>query len=136
MKKRLLFVLLFWLAAGGVALVLLLRPEGTGFGLPCVIHSLTGLYCPGCGASRALASLLRFDVYQAFRWNSLLVIMLPFALCYLVWGSVSWVRVGRNTLDDRLPTKLLWAVAAAVLVYFVLRNLPLWPFTLLQPTLI
>ena len=136
MKKRLLFVLLFWLAVGGIALVLLLRPEGSGFGLPCVVHRLTGLFCPGCGSSRALGSLLRLDFYQAFRWNPLVVMLLPFALFYLVWGSVSWVRVGRNTLDDRIPSKLLWAVLAAALVFFVLRNLPWYPFTLLQPTLV
>ncbi|MBQ8669868.1 MAG: DUF2752 domain-containing protein [Oscillospiraceae bacterium] len=134
MKKRLFAVALFWGAVGLVCLVLLLRPRGSGFGLPCVIHSLTGLYCPGCGASRALASLLRLELYQAFRWNPLLVVLLPFALFYLVWGSVSWVRCGRNTLDDRIPSKLLWVLVAVVVLYFPLRNLPWWPFVLLQPT--
>ncbi len=136
MKKRLVGVGLFWALVGCVGLVLLLRPAGAGFGLPCVIHSLTGLYCPGCGASRALASLLRLDFYQAFRWNPLLVVLLPFALFYLVWGSISWVRRGRNTLDDRIPTKLLWALVVLLLVYFVLRNLPWQPFVQLQPTLV
>ena len=136
MKKRLLFVLLSWLAVGGIALVLLLRPEGSGFGLPCVVHRLTGLFCPGCGSSRALGSLLRLELYQAFRWNPLVVMLLPFALFYLVWGSVSWVRVGHNTLDDRIPSKLLWAILAVTLIFFVLRNLPWHPFTLLQPTLV
>ena len=134
MKKRLFLVLLFWLTVAGIALVLLSRPQGSGLGLPCIVHSLTGLYCPGCGASRALASLLRFDFYGAFRWNPLLVVVFPFALFYLVWGSFSFVRCGRNTLDDHLPTKLLWALVAVMLLYFVLRNMPLWPFTLLQPT--
>ena len=136
MKKRLFLVLLFWLGVAGIALALLLRPPNSGLGLPCVVHSLTGLYCPGCGASRALASLLRLDFYRAFRWNPLLVLLFPFALFYLVWGSVSFVRCGRNTLDDRIPTKLLWFIVALLLLYFVLRNLPLWPFTLLQPTLV
>lgn len=134
MKKRVVQVGLFWALVGGVAAVLLLRPVGSGFGLPCPIHSLTGLYCPGCGASRALASLLRLEVYEAFRWNPLLVLLLPFALFYLVWGSASWVRHGRNTLDEHIPPKLLWALVIMVLLYFLLRNLPLWPFVLLQPT--
>lgn len=134
MKKRVVQVGLFWALVGGVAAVLLLRPAGSGFGLPCPIHSLTGLYCPGCGASRALASLLRLDFYAAFRWNPLLVPVLPFALFYLMWGSASWVRHGRNTLDERIPPKLLWALVVVVLLYFLLRNIPLWPFVLLQPT--
>ncbi len=134
MKKRVLQVGLFWALVGGIALVLLLRPQNSGLGIPCVIHSLTGLFCPGCGASRALASLLRLEFYQAFRWNPLMVLLLPFALFYLGWGSVSWVRLGRNTLDERIPSGLLWAFVAVVVLYFVLRNLPVWPFVLLRPT--
>lgn len=136
MKKRIFEVALFWAVVGLVCLVLLLRPRGSGLGLPCVVHSLTGLYCPGCGASRALASLLRLEFYQALRWNPLLVVLLPFALFYLGWGSISFVRCGRNTLDDRLPRWLLWAMVVVVLLYFPLRNLPWWPFVLLRPTLI
>lgn len=119
-----------------VCLILLLRPQSSGLGLPCVVHSLTGLYCPGCGASRALSSLLRLDFYRALRWNPLLVALFPFALFYLGWGSVSFVRCGYNTLNDRIPRRLLWMLAALVLLYFPLRNLPWWPFVLLQPTMI
>ena len=136
MKKRMIAVILFWAAVGLVCLVLLLRPHGSGLGLPCVVHSFTGLYCPGCGASRALASLLRLEFYQAFRWNPLLVVLFPFALFYLGWGSLSFVRCGRNTLDDYLPRWLLWVLVAVVLLYFPLRNLPWWPFVLLRPTLV
>ena len=134
MKPRLIKAALFWLCLAGIGVILLLRPKDAGLGLPCIIHSLTGLYCPGCGSSRLLASLLHMEFYQAFRWNPLLFILFPFAAVYLLWGSVSYVRLGRNTLDDRIPKWLLWGLAAVVILYFPLRNLPIWPFLLLRPT--
>jgi len=127
-------VALPWAAAAAVGAVLLLRPEGAGFGLPCPVRAMTGLYCPGCGSSRALASLLRGHLRQAFRWNPLMVLCLPAALFYMVWASVSYVRVGHNTLDDHIPPALAWAGVAVLVGYFVLRNLPVWPFVLLRPT--
>ncbi|MBQ2106068.1 MAG: DUF2752 domain-containing protein, partial [Lachnospiraceae bacterium] len=29
--------------------------------MPCVVQELTGLYCPGCGGTRALKALLKGD---------------------------------------------------------------------------
>ena len=55
----------------------------------CLEHGLTytcpsililGLPCPGCGGTRALASLAQLDLWQALRFNPLLVIALGAAL--------------------------------------------------------
>ena len=37
-------------------------------GIPCIFHELTGFYCPGCGLTRAIASIVKLDFYQAFRY--------------------------------------------------------------------
>ena len=42
-----------------------------GIGMPCAFHSLTGLYCPGCGGTRAVRELLYGDLRMSFpRKNS------------------------------------------------------------------
>lgn len=33
---------------------------------PCMFKALTGLYCPGCGGTRAARSLLKGDIWQSF----------------------------------------------------------------------
>ena len=44
------------------------------YGLRCFFYELTDLYCPGCGSSRALSSLLHGDWKGAFTHN---VLVLP-----------------------------------------------------------
>jgi len=34
--------------------------------LPCIFNLVTGLYCPGCGGTRAVRSLLKGDLWQSF----------------------------------------------------------------------
>jgi len=33
---------------------------------PCLFYELTGLYCPGCGGTRAVRALVRGDIWQSF----------------------------------------------------------------------
>lgn len=49
------------LLAGGAAVRIFDLPVER-FVLPCVLKKLTGLYCPGCGGTRAVLALLRGDL--------------------------------------------------------------------------
>ena len=50
----------------------------------CLVHRLTGLDCPGCGATRAVHALLDGDLPLALRNNVLIVVALPIAGAGLV----------------------------------------------------
>jgi hypothetical protein len=45
-----------------------------GLRISCPIHSLTGVFCPGCGSTRAARALLRGDLELAFHNNALLLL--------------------------------------------------------------
>ena len=98
---------------------------------PCPFHYLTGLHCPGCGSTRALLALLHGDIARAFRMNSLLVVALP------LLGGWAAARVAKTLRGDPRPVALPQCSALVALVvlllYFLLRNLPWWPCTLLAP---
>ena len=53
--------------------------------LTCVFLDTTGFYCPGCGVTRLIFSLLQFDFYQAFRYNPLIFIILFISPVYVVY---------------------------------------------------
>lgn len=40
-------------------------------GFPCLFHLLTGLYCPGCGGTRALRALLAGNLALSFMYHPL-----------------------------------------------------------------
>ncbi|HLV97847.1 MAG TPA: DUF2752 domain-containing protein [Ktedonobacterales bacterium] len=43
----------------------------------CIIKNLTGHNCPGCGMTRAISSASHGHFTQAFRYNRLVVVVLP-----------------------------------------------------------
>ena len=86
----------------------------------CMIHDFCFLYCPLCGGTRAVAALLRFDLFEAFRFNAFVVLAVVFALAMDV---VILVRLLKK--KDRLwiLPDWSWIVAVVLLVvYAVLRN--------------
>lgn len=121
-------------AGAAVAGLLLLRqvdPSRPGSGLPpCPFHWLTGLYCPGCGATRAMHALAHFDVAGALAMNPLLVLALP-VVALLLAGSAGWLPARQRLLSSRLLDARPWAVA--VIAFAVARNLPWAPFAWLAP---
>ena len=97
--------------------------------IPCPINHLIGLYCPGCGITRMLFSILKLDFYQAFRYNPFLfVLFFPSGVLYLNYlycqykNKVSWYV--------RIPKKIWYILLVLLIVYGVVRNII--PF--LQPT--
>ena len=118
----------------GAAYLYLRGDEGAG--IPCPTFYLTGLYCAGCGSSRALQSILHLELYQAFRYNPVMVLLLPFIAAYFCAVAVSYVKHGRNTVDAKLPFRIVFVIVVIVLVYSVARNIPVFPFTWLRPTVV
>jgi hypothetical protein len=47
----------------------------------CLVKNLTGRNCPGCGMTRAVSSAAHGNFGQAWRYNRLVVVVLPI-LCY------------------------------------------------------
>jgi putative effector of murein hydrolase LrgA (UPF0299 family) len=99
----------------------------------CPFHVLTGLYCPGCGSQRALSSLLDGEFLQATRFNVLMVASLP-----LLFYS-AMVQVINKTSGITLIQKIFYSslfvrvVLIVIIVFWVVRNLPIFPFYFLSP---
>lgn len=119
------------LAVGATLVLHNVDPYAAGNPLPsCPLYALTGLYCPGCGSTRCLYSLVHFDLPGALAMNPLLVLSLPLLLLMLLNGAGIRPRL-LDPLMRLLAKPMFWLI---VLVgYAVLRNLPWAPFTGLAP---
>ena len=122
-------MLLYWLAEIIIAKVAL--------HYVCPIYSLTGLLCAGCGATRALRSILSGDLALAWRQNMLLVLL----FAALLWQGLTLVlqryakskavlprfllpvsfakQENRNYINPRL----LWLLLGVSLIFMIIRNL-------------
>ncbi len=108
------------LLAIGFAYVIIIKL--TGFGLPCIFNSLTGLKCPGCGISRMFLSLLRLDFAAAFRWNGLIFAALPVVAVLYIYHQYRYVRYGEVGLKGW--ENVLSVIGIILLLAFgIIRNL-------------
>jgi hypothetical protein len=110
--------------AGLVGFTALNDPTQRSILPPCPFHAATGLWCPGCGLTRAAHHLLRGDVAAALSSNLLLPAVIVLGLT--LWWSWWWTARGRTPVHwaARAPSAV-WAVLLAVTVaYGVARNLP------------
>src|SRR5689334_2220232 len=90
------WVMLGVLVVAGAALVSLyfFNPTEHGFFPRCLLHSLTGLDCPGCGGLRATHQLLHGNFIAALRLNPLFIALLPVGAFFAIRHLIS-ITTGR-----------------------------------------
>jgi len=103
----------------------LLRGPGSGIEL-CPVHLVSGFWCPLCGGTRSLYSLLHGDVTAALGYN-------PIAPVVLLLGAAvagRWL-LGRRAgaLRPPLSGREMAVVLCLLAAFGVLRNLPgMWTY--------
>ncbi len=98
---------------------------------PCPFRKATGLYCPGCGSTRALWRLLHGDLLGSLRYHPLVAPFLPII-------GLLVVRFFRDSFSGSSPYRrstlvLGFFCLGAFLILFVLRNIPCATFDFLRP---
>jgi hypothetical protein len=115
----------------GVALLLVLGfiyyaldPAASQLFPRCTFLTLTGYKCPGCGSQRAIHALLNGNVVEAFRYNAMMLISIPF-VALLLFGETQRTRNPRLYLRMNTPL-LVWLFLAVILGWWILRNIFNW----------
>jgi len=135
-KQRLALVLALGLL-GLIGFLYLSRndpEEAGGFYPKCLFREVSGLHCAGCGGTRAAHALTKLEFGVAFRKNPLLMILLPFLAIGVAVELVAWViGEGYRGPRVRLPGQWTWSLPVVIVGFWILRNIPGWPFELLAP---
>lgn len=127
-----LLVFLLPVAVGLVLFFYFHNPEKSILFPKCPLYVWTGLYCPGCGSQRAVHSFLHFRFPEALHYNFLLFPAGLFIAYHLVRPAMN--KHFRLNWPDLLYRKNTpWIILAVVVIFWILRNIPLVPFTWLAP---
>jgi len=105
-------------------------PDLPGFA-DCLIHRLTGFSCPGCGMTRATHAALHGHLLAALRLNCLGMLLVTVVLLGVGSELFGWMRDKPPPVSLRFGRGAVWWLLGVVLAFWVLRNIPMWPFDLL-----
>lgn len=118
--------------AGGATVGIIFDPTKSNFYPLCPLYTITGLACPGCGLTRGFHALFHGDVITAIDFNALI----PVWAVIFVWVLISLTLLairGRGLPMWPTNPKFMWAFLVVLVTFGVLRNIPLWPLTILFP---
>ena len=97
---------------------------------PCIFHALTGLWCPGCGTTRALHALAHGDVGGALAMNPLLLFSMLAVPAIVAW-SRGWRPAWLASTMAVVGAPRFWLLL--IPLFTLARNLPWPPFSWLAP---
>ena len=122
--------------AGASAFLYAVDPNRHAVYPQCLLYKATGIYCAGCGATRAIHALLHGRILEALHDNALVISALPLAIfiagSYTInaWQQNAWPQ---RDVDERSMVRWGISLFALMLGFMALRNLPGWPFSWLKP---
>lgn len=90
--------------------------------IPCPVHFLTNLHCPGCGVTRMIKSILKLDFYQAFRYNQLVFVLLPFFIFLLIDYLIKKV-LNKESIYKKIPEKVWIVLIIIFFIFGIIRNI-------------
>ncbi|WP_321975871.1 DUF2752 domain-containing protein [Aureibaculum sp. 2210JD6-5] len=110
-----------------------INPNRVDFLLKCPLYSTTGIFCPGCGSQRGFHNLLHGNILAALQNNILLVLGLIGLLYHygIQFSNHLFKTTFKSFFDNK---KAVYFVIVLLLLFWIVRNIPMSPFNLLAPT--
>ena len=130
MRNRYIKFSIFIIAAGAILLLYFFVEPKNGILPKCFFHELTGLYCPGCGVQRSFHALLNGHVLTAIDYNLLFILFLPLIIYFIL--AFTWGKKHPASSFIYKPV-FSFTVVIVVICFWVLRNIPVTPFSWLAP---
>lgn len=133
-RERLFALAIVGTVLGALAYIRFFNPANpaTNYYPACPFNRLTGFYCPGCGTLRGLHQLTHGHLVAALDYNVFMVLALPFfgytLLSYAMVAARGW-GLPKPFIRPVFIKAAFWAIAA----FWILRNIPVYPFTILAP---
>ena len=88
----------------------------------CLLYRLTGLYCPGCGATRALSAFLHGHPIRSFLYHPVVDYVAALYLWFLLSQTIERISHGRIAIGMKYRDRYLWIVLAVLILHCLIRN--------------
>lgn len=93
--------------------------------LPCLFNTLTGIYCPGCGGTRALAAMLQGNLADSLHYHPVVIYGAALYVWYIVSNTIQYISHGKCKIGLKYRRLYVWIGVAIVLFHTVWKNVML-----------
>ncbi len=90
---------------------------------PCMLHQLTGLYCPGCGGTRAVMALMEGRWVSSFFYHPVVLYSFLLAAYFMVTNSLQFMSRHKWKIGMRYRDRYLYLMIGILGVNWVVQNL-------------
>ena len=92
---------------------------------PCLIHLLTGFYCPGCGGTRAVRALLRGKIVLSCYYHPLVLYTVAVGGWFMISQTIERISKKRIRIALHYRDMYLWLALILLIVNCLVKNLVL-----------
>lgn len=90
--------------------------------LPCLFFRITGYLCPGCGITRCLICLTKGNFYQAFCYNKLFFLLMPFFIAYIFYSLYLYLFSKKDKILKNIPSAIWYLLLIIIILFGIVRN--------------
>ncbi len=94
---------------------------------PCVLYQLFGIYCPGCGGTRAVLALLQGDFLASFWYHPLVPYSVIIFGIFMVTQTLEKFRIP-NVKGMKFHPWHLYGALVLLIFNFIVKNILLLAF--------
>lgn len=100
---------------------------------PCLFHSWFGLYCPGCGGTRAVISLFKGQILSSLIFHP----VVPYAAGIYVWymgsNTIQLISKGKYKIGIKYNDLYLWLALWIIIISCIIKNVVyiVWGFRII-----
>ena len=89
---------------------------------PCMFHALTGLYCPGCGGTRAVFALLHGQVIRSLYYHPIVLYVAVFGGWFMITQTIA--RISRHKICTGMHYRsvYVWITIGLIAGNFLFKN--------------
>lgn len=92
---------------------------------PCVFHAWTGLYCPGCGGTRAMQALFAGRFFRAFVYHPFVPFLAVFGTWFMVSQTIERISRGKIRIAMHFREVYMWIAIGIIFGNCLVKNLAL-----------
>lgn len=94
--------------------------------LPCLLHMLTGFYCPGCGGTRSFVALVQGKWITSFIYHPVVLYAAVIGGWFMVSQTVERISKRRWKIGLRYRDGYLWGALGIIVANFFIKNIALF----------